>query len=675
MDFAYHSQKRVFPLSSPSFFTSFSALLWTMKLITLLLVAQAAAVDASEVSSTGKDLKPEGNSTERINHNPTITDISEANQRVRISEEDRQEILSKFDKISSDLEDLSTKFSSNIDGHSDGKSNRAIRSLPLDESSICEVEQTTLINFRNELQVTLNRVDHTVNDDINCPLNFDSDNCEELIKLVLCAHNHLKNGFIKATANNAMIGDMTILINALSELEEISTKKFDNLKRSLSQKYEYQLGNLKTDMQNMQKALNKVVDGLKEKTIKSCISEITSGRIESALKDFRDLLALENNNECLARIIKEAYKYKNPGYVDNVVKFVYDLPYISKEMLGYKIIYELMRDDEELYNRDVTILDYYIKDAMEKYADRPEHTATLQDLKNNLAKPVEQIIEGWAETARNGNDYEQIKDFANQYPATFRSILPQIIEKSYANSLSNTERILSFIRHLPNIEDDSVAFPSLFEQMKRNNHLDSYQLLMLAYRVKESMEMPNYNNIDEKYTDIFRNLKYSFPSAVRNLIWDGHRCEIKNYSWNQYLYAASEYFAFNSDRRRIFTWRPGTAVIQGDWNFEPHDNARLFKIKNDHYDEYLYVANADHDYDHLCRRVFTWRPKNIVNTGYWRLEPTDNGQYFRLVNDHYDDPLYVPGNAYDSERFKVFAWKVDVLWETVVHQSKWSIIC
>lgn len=101
-------------------------------------------------------------------------------------------------------------------------------------------------------------------------------------------------------------------------------------------------------------------------------------------------------------------------------------------------------------------------------------------------------------------------------------------------------------------------------------------------------------------------LGYSSESARWNLVPRGNgEYEIIHSGFNEPLYAASNGFSYDNDRRRVLTWKRGPSVSQGFWKFEEVSNG-FYRIKNTAHNEYLYAA----DYPSKGW-VFTWRGGNI----------------------------------------------------------------
>lgn len=152
----------------------------------------------------------------------------------------------------------------------------------------------------------------------------------------------------------------------------------------------------------------------------------------------------------------------------------------------------------------------------------------------------------------------------------------------------------------------------------------------------------------------------NIPNAV------GPKVRIFNKQQGEYLYAA-DFSPFDADRRRVFTWIPGTPVTSGEWRLENIGNGtvRLFNI---HQQEYLYAADFA-PYDQDRRRVFTWRPGHAPVQGQWKIENIANGEV-RILNTHQNEYLYAADfQPFDRDRRRVFTWRPG----TPVNQGAWII--
>lgn len=257
----------------------------------------------------------------------------------------------------------------------------------------------------------------------------------------------------------------------------------------------------------------------------------------------------------------------------------------------------------------------------------------------------------------------------------FKEELEHIIREAYGSSLSNFNKVEGFITRLPLISQSAVGYKILIEGMKQNGQFFTPEMVRVGYRIKEYMDMSNYSNIGQEYKNIYDSLKSGLPEAVRHLLWRKVclRNTVKN---NEYLYSANNYFKYDDDRSRVFTWRSGYPGSDAVWKFETYDQGKTFEIKNNYRGQYLYAAGDDFKYDDDRRQIFTWRNGNRVQKNEWRVELlTTDGSKDRseiaLWNDFYGETLYAAGDVfkYDDDRRRVFTW----IPKTPLLQARWKI--
>ncbi|MFM2322779.1 MAG: hypothetical protein RLZZ225_932 [Pseudomonadota bacterium] len=243
----------------------------------------------------------------------------------------------------------------------------------------------------------------------------------------------------------------------------------------------------------------------------------------------------------------------------------------------------------------------------------------------------------------------------------FKEEIERIIRDVYSSSLSYFDKIDNFIRNgLPLITQSAVGYKTLMEEMKQNNQFFTPEMIRVGYRLKEYMGMTDYPNINQEYKNIYESLKSELPNGVKNLLWN--TVCIRNSEHNENLFADYDR-SYDSERRYVFTWRPGNVVGDAYWKFIPENDAKSFVIKNIRYGEYLYAAGDSYAYDSQRRHIFTWKSGSAVTSGRWVVEPLNQWSFkIKLSPDNSigkTEYLYATGDshAYDSERRRVFAWR------------------
>jgi len=177
-------------------------------------------------------------------------------------------------------------------------------------------------------------------------------------------------------------------------------------------------------------------------------------------------------------------------------------------------------------------------------------------------------------------------------------------------------------------------------------------MLKLGEFIRSSMAEIADQSVFHQYAQ----LKSELPCSVRKIIW-GDQLILKNDHYRESLYAATNGMAFDGDRRSVFLWRDGTFDEDAWWTFSSTNGGRTFLIKNHQYDEYLYAAHFS-PYDSDRRRVFTWRPgTDDLEYEEWLVEIQSDGNHIKLKNKHFNEHLFASGFTNDSKRRHAFTWR------------------
>lgn len=178
-------------------------------------------------------------------------------------------------------------------------------------------------------------------------------------------------------------------------------------------------------------------------------------------------------------------------------------------------------------------------------------------------------------------------------------------------------------------------------------------------------------------------LASSIHSAV-SLYGTATNCTIKNRHFPEHLYASKD-FDFDENRRQVFSWVPGPRNTHSLWDIERSvttNELPKYKIRNIETEEYLYAATNDYKHDKDRRRVFTWKEKTECELQcYWDIQVVgrddDGKNFFSIENIEFREFLYAAdGIMQDAERRHVFTWIHDPDQEVENdQQSQWDINC
>jgi hypothetical protein len=190
--------------------------------------------------------------------------------------------------------------------------------------------------------------------------------------------------------------------------------------------------------------------------------------------------------------------------------------------------------------------------------------------------------------------------------------------------------------------------------LKTRGKLYTNEAIPVAIRIKAAMEK-SMEYAPRQLTK-FNNLKSELPRSVQIIVWNKKvQLETKAFP-GQYMYAAGDDLARDEDRRNIFVWKAGGFDSQGEWKFSTKNDGETFLIKNTHFNEYLYAAADDLARDTERRNVFTWRPGSYEECD-WKVEILGNDEVMLRSHNYHQEYMYAAYIEYDDERRHVFTWR------------------
>lgn len=237
-------------------------------------------------------------------------------------------------------------------------------------------------------------------------------------------------------------------------------------------------------------------------------------------------------------------------------------------------------------------------------------------------------------------------------------------------NLTDIGTTLELIKRLPTSYKICQGFEILFNKLNDSNGFLNRQALQLAHEIKVSIDKETSKSLIETYEA----MKMGFPSNIQAIIW-GEKVKLRNAMLNEFIFAPDDNFAFDKDRRNVFTWTFKT--YKGDdatalWKFET-DDGLSFHIKSLRFDEYLYAA--DTDYDTKRRYAFTWRPKTKDSTMTWKIDVFSEDKIILRYPHRNNEYLYSWGTKFDSTQRHVFTWKPqDAAQESPLADGWWNVI-
>lgn len=448
-----------------------------------------------------------------IKYNQIFKKTSHIDHTPIINKSEVNEILLQFDKIQNDLNGL---FVMQKSDNSDLK--RKVRS-PFSKRTVCNVSKDKLTNLQNAINNHILNSNTLPYSSSNCEYSSTSDDCNELIKLIQCGVNKLKDKFIESTTNQVSYTKFLSLKNAYEDMIRKYNSVQDDLTKSVTQKYQREIDALKVNIQTLSNSLNKAINRLQIQTVDLCISEINSGKIDSAVSRYKEL----SDDSLLPTIIEKSYNYlgdfeiynfnKRIENFDNLVEFIRKLQYVYELAIGFTKLYETMRINDHLSSPKMLIFAEMVQEVLDfsNFNEIPEKYQN--SLKSTSANTCAcKIVSNWATKILN-NDYEVILTFAKnkmtRYQSSFRLYLPSIINYAYSADVNIFNKILTFIDNLPYIEQMCVGLSALYENMKTNNDFCCNKLRAVSLKVEKVMNFPNYNIIKQEFKNQLESTKNS----------------------------------------------------------------------------------------------------------------------------------------------------------------------
>ncbi|XP_044736152.1 uncharacterized protein LOC123298260 [Chrysoperla carnea] len=419
---------------------------------------------------------------------------------------------------------------------------------------------------------------------------------------------------------------------------------------------------------------------LKRTQMTLCLLEIILDKKQEAIGHFKDL-----NPTSVSQVIEHAYKFQNGTHFKEMLNFINSKPEISNIEHNILIMTaSVVNGSQIICNTDI---ENVLCAAMLIQIGLKIHSTQIESFYfNKLQELWEHIIVFYCGSIKN---YQEIPSNYLDIPSNLHEMDGKLnkIENYFLNIIipsvrrvlnkkgSNFDMIIECVpRSFPFIETGVMLYSTVFEEMAKQNSLNTNNLITkFAFYLKNYMELPNYSNIEEKYKEVFENLKRNIPDWIQKLIFLGDKCKLKNHKWGQYLSACGEFGCNKSsvDSHTVFATQE-TTDTQNQWKFVSNKpGSTSYFIKNLGSKEYLYPGSRF--VDDITRPVFTRHTKRFWNL--WNITASSNGSYINIQSAHNKDYLYV-GDPYekDPQKRSVFI-RLGLPTQEMLRESEWELIC
>lgn len=195
-------------------------------------------------------------------------------------------------------------------------------------------------------------------------------------------------------------------------------------------------------------------------------------------------------------------------------------------------------------------------------------------------------------------------------------------------------------------------------------------------------ENKRLRDVDAKLDIIRKEISAIRAENEMNVFGSGQNCTISHRLLGDQLYAAGLHF--DQNQRHVFARMQGQACSYRQWNIERYGVSRqypVYKLRNVHFDEYLYGADVDFNVDAHRRRVFVSMDKGAKcdRNCFWDIQVVPEGRYnyFTIRNADLGEYLYTNDGGvyeYDANRRNVFTWH-DTTEARENQRLHWKIEC
>ncbi|WP_265017540.1 coiled-coil domain-containing protein [Wolbachia endosymbiont (group A) of Epistrophe grossularia] len=450
-------------------------------------------------------------------------------------------------------------------------------------------------------------------------------------------------------------------------------RSFDDMKRQSNQTLLEKANEIK-GLSAMVENLRKQVEDLNKKIQEnerrhlpySCIRDIEDRSFNSVEENLKKM-----NNTEVKEVIERVYNNNAEGKFYLLLKFSENLRSIPLTLLVYEYLDNEMR---KANNSDIlkTIdLAKAVLSVKSKVISQQNPLFELMRKANNILNSLKGSIKNMAvrelSDAMKNNTYDKgdrdVFKISNAIFSLngelFKDFITEVIDNVYGK-VSTESVILDFI-YQSECTSRRYGYEAILKKMKVQNHLNhGPAVLELARSIKDLTNgIVCGLSLEEKIKALM--LKGEFPEYLQVAIFAKQVC-IKNVKYNEYLYAAGDYFKYSDESRRVFTWIPQNMVNNGYWILSS-DKKGYFSISNTQHDEYLYISHFTfvppkyHPRSNRAqprKEVFTWIPKNKDYDADWEFLPdTSRSSVVKMRNIFHNSDLYVSDRKYDDDRRRV----------------------
>lgn len=231
--------------------------------------------------------------------------------------------------------------------------------------------------------------------------------------------------------------------------------------------------------------------------------------------------------------------------------------------------------------------------------------------------------------------------------------IKQVIIRFYKFNKTYNSQIFEFLEKLPTIEETTAGYKLLFMEMLRNKEIFTHCGMTLAYRTYKGL---NSDTTTELSRDNFNCIWHTIPKVYKNFPWE-KPFRLYNMGLKKYLIASD--VDYDTERQLTFIWTSGNENLNGNdlWKIEPIEDGIYFKIVSAKYNLPLYADTNEYSHTENWRRIFLWKGNRQIKYFEWILEPSfEDG--FNIRNFRWSEYLGITNSDYDNDRRETCTSKV-----------------
>ncbi|XP_044732713.1 uncharacterized protein LOC123295433 [Chrysoperla carnea] len=566
-----------------------------------------------------------------------------------VMENDRTQILNQLDSITEIINSILDM----INGNETSVPPQAPSSRPK-----CNVTKEKLERVQKEIKSMISNITDINEGDSKCTLNFDNtDNCNNLVKTILCGLNHVKKGFHDALLDGGSDQQVTKWKNAFDALTKKFEQEKDDLIQSLSHKHQLELDKLQKEIHNLRKQLITK----EENIIELCVVQIAVGQTQKAVDHF-----LELSTTPASIIVKKAYHfndYTNPDELErlaNIDQFILLLPQIEMQRDALKTFFNEMKVNTHLKTIRVLIINHTYKNSLLSRNEIPD------EINKNTDLILSEFFEALAYNKNDSKFNQFIRLSLGRYFNMYSfNLLNRVLNNKALNETIRIKNILDSIRRFPCDHAAEGLLYVNYYMISNNLIYDNTNALKLAYYVNYFNKICNTENTKIK----LKNIRKKLPEHVVGFIdhISHHRCRLKNSAHNYYLMGGNV-----MDNKVLIgsLKQPAKLTESLWWEFETSNNCESFTIKQSDY----YLSPIKNDKSNKPRRPV--RTYNTVEQSSWEIIPRKGGSY-SIKNIHFNEYLFADSvMSFFENGDNVYTWKNELptngwLWDV----SLWEPEC